>query len=225
MRLTKTYRQKTKGRNGVNTVLLAAGLSTRMNGRQKLLLPWGDETVIGHCVRQAMLGLGGSGEVTVVTGCDENDVMEALVPVIKQQEEGCFGTTKLQFVHNAHYQEGQFSSTRTGVSAMSGGQPFFISMGDLPLVTAVHYSKLVPLLEGYDAVRPTCNGVPGHPVLHAAKLRDEILMSPASATMRGLLAPKHMKAPDDGDIAWISDIDTPEAYRSLYTLTFGRPPS
>lgn len=209
----------------MNTVLLAAGLSTRMNGRQKLLLPWGDETVIGHCVRQAMLGLGGSGEVTVVTGCDETDVMEALAPILQQQDEGDFGATELQFVHNARYREGQFSSTLAGVAAMSKGEPFFITMGDLPLVTSAHYSKLVPLLEGHDAVRPTCGGVPGHPVLHAAKLRDEILTSPVSATMRSLLATKHTKTSDDEDVAWISDIDTPEAYRSLYALTFGRLPS
>ncbi len=209
----------------MDTVLLAAGLSARMNGRQKLLLPWGDGTVIGQCVRQALLGLDGSGNVTVVTGCDRNDVRKALEPLQKQQQRGVFGTTKLQFIHNAHYQDGQFSSTLAGIAAVQRGQPFFITMGDLPLITADHYRKLVPLLGDYDAVRPACGGVPGHPVLHSAGLRDAILALPADRTMRGLLAMKKIKAPDDGDIAWISDIDTPEAYRSLYALTFGRLPS
>jgi molybdenum cofactor cytidylyltransferase len=35
----------------VAAVILAAGRSTRM-GRQKLLLPWGDSTVLGHLIRQ-----------------------------------------------------------------------------------------------------------------------------------------------------------------------------
>lgn len=209
----------------MNTVLLAAGLSTRMNGLQKLLLPWGPGTVIEHCTRQAMFGLAGAGEVIVVTGCDSDDVLKALTPVIKQQEQGVFGSTRLRFVYNAAYQDGQFTSTLAGVTAISPEQPFFITMGDLPLIGATHYQRLLPLLEGYEAVRPTCKGIPGHPVLHVARLREEILALPHTATMRGLLATKKTNAPDDEDIAWISDIDTPEAYRKLHALTFGRLPS
>lgn len=214
----------------MNTILLAAGLSTRMQGRQKLLLPWGEETVVEHCVRQALLGLDGIGMVLVVTGCDSDDVLKALNPIKEKQLQGLFGTTGLEFVYNADYQSGQFSSTLAGVRRIPADQPFFITLGDLPLITAQHYQGLEPLLHGYDAVRPSCDGIPGHPVLHAAKLHGDILQeqrraAPEHPTMRGLLATKKTNAPDDADIAWISDIDTPEAYRTLYQLTFGRLPS
>lgn len=230
----------------METVLLAAGLSTRMHGSQKLLLPWGDETVAAHCVRQALFGLRdilmasptapeqSAGRLIVVTGCDAVPVRKALEPIEGQLEAGLFDVQsdaaflrrpELLFVHNQRYCFGQFSSTLAGVAVVSQGSPFFITMGDLPLITAAHYGKLVGQLDGYDAVRPACAGTPGHPVLHAARLREEILKLPETATMRSLLAVKKTTATDDGDIAWISDIDTPEAYRSLYVLTFGRLPS
>jgi hypothetical protein len=90
----------------METVLLAAGLSTRMHGSQKLLLPWGDETVAAHCVRQALFGLRdilmasptapeqSAGRLIVVTGCDAVPVRKALEPIEGQLEAGLFDVQK-----------------------------------------------------------------------------------------------------------------------------------
>ncbi len=203
----------------MHTIVLAAGMSKRMDGRQKLVLPWGTGTVIGHTVHEALCAMDGTGSVVVVTGCDEEPVTDALMPLVHRQSKGLYGNTQLLFAHNAQYELGQFSSTLTGLWAI-GDEPFFITLGDLPLVSATHYRALAPLLKGYDAVRPMCDGMFGHPVLHAAHLRREILALPPEKgqSMRNILTHKNTYAPDDGDIAWISDIDTPQAYEALKAL-------
>ena len=59
----------------VAAVVLAAGQSRRM-GRPKLVLPWGDTTVIGRVV-QALLEAG-LNEIVVVTGGARRQVEAAL---------------------------------------------------------------------------------------------------------------------------------------------------
>jgi molybdenum cofactor cytidylyltransferase len=59
-----------------SAVVLAAGASTRMVGRHKLLLPLGEEPVIRRTVR-SVLGAGPA-EVVVVTGSNAPDVAGAL---------------------------------------------------------------------------------------------------------------------------------------------------
>ena len=61
--------------NEVAAIVLAAGLSTRM-GQPKMILPWGNTTVIGRVV-QALID-GGLNQILVVTGGASQQVEEAL---------------------------------------------------------------------------------------------------------------------------------------------------
>jgi molybdenum cofactor cytidylyltransferase len=189
----------------IQTILLAAGSSTRM-GDVKPLLPYRGEPLVIHALRAALLA---SSRVVVVTGFYAAQIEEALKPYQETYSDHLF------IIRNPNPELGQFSSTICGVRALEADQAFAITMADLPLVTAQHYNKLIQVLAGYEAVRPFCDGVPGHPVLCAANLRPMILSLPTTATMRELLSGRKVCNLEDGDPAWTTDIDTPESYQQL----------
>lgn len=191
------------------TVLLAAGESSRM-GQPKLLLPYKGSILASHALEAA---LEASEHVIVVTGWFHDELESLLVPFLGQSG------GKLSIIRNERPQRGQFSSTQTGVEAVEPDKLFTIAMADAPLVTAMHYKSLEPLLGSHDAVRPYCHGIPGHPVLCAPRLREVILSLPETATMRDLLATRDIFRFDTDDPAWITDIDTPEAYGKLLGAT------
>jgi len=159
-----------------------------------------------HALRSALQA---SCRVVVVTGFHAPRIEEILKPY-----QNTF-PNRLSIIRNPNPELGQFSSTLCGVRALDPDLAFAITMADLPLVTSEHYAILVQALAGYEAVRPFCTGVPGHPVLCAASLRPIILGLPNTATMRELLSGRRVCNLEDGDPAWTTDIDTPEAYQRL----------
>ena len=87
-----------------SAVMLAAGLSSRMQGQHKLLLPVGGQPAVRRTV--SALAAAGPGEIVVVTGFKGRAVMEALdgLPVT--------------FQYNPRYEEGQMTSVAAGVAAL-----------------------------------------------------------------------------------------------------------
>ena len=81
-------------------VVLAAGLSSRM-GVQKLLLPFGGKTVIGHIVDQLLAST--VGEVHVVVGHEAERLSAEL------------SGRAVSFVTNPEYKSGMLSSVRCGL--------------------------------------------------------------------------------------------------------------
>src|SRR5512136_2443662 len=59
----------------ITAIVLAAGLSTRM-GTQKMLLPWGDTTVIGKVIQT--LGQAELTDIRVITGGNHKELGELL---------------------------------------------------------------------------------------------------------------------------------------------------
>lgn len=189
----------------METVLLAAGRSSRM-GQAKLLLPVKGRSLVEYALESA---LASSDRVIVVTGWYSEELEGVLAPYVKKWKH------HIHVVHNRQAEKGQFSSTQVGVAQVDPSATFTIAVADSPLVTPHHYHQLEPLLHGHAAVRPYCNGIPGHPVLCAPSLRNIILELPVSATMRDLLAAQDVARLDTDDPVWITDIDTPDAYRQF----------
>ena len=189
------------------TVLLAAGKASRMGG-PKLVLPYRGKAILIHSLEAA---LAASQQVIVVLGYHHQQLRPLLSPYT------ALGESRLSVITNPSPELGQFSSTLVGVAAILEGETFSIAMADAPLLTEKHYQPLAPLLAGFEAVRPYCDNVPGHPVLCAASLRSVILNQQPSYSMRELLASRAVRRLDTDDPAWTTDIDTPEAYERLIT--------
>jgi molybdenum cofactor cytidylyltransferase len=187
-----------------SAVVLAAGTSTRMAGRHKLLLPLGDEPVIRRTVR-AVLGAGPE-EVVVVTGFNEQAVADALAGL----------GARLRF--NPRYEEGQMTSLAAGVSALAKPRDaVMVCLGDMALLESADYAGLV----GAYAARPWGSilvphqgGMRGNPVVFAESLTNEALAGTRNFGCRKLIAdhPEEVYPHDPGHDRCFVDLDTPTDY-------------
>ncbi len=190
-----------------SAVVLAAGLSTRMQGRHKLVLSVGGEPAIRRTVR-AILGAQPE-EVVVVTGHEEPAVREALAGL------------PIQVHRNPRYAEGQASSVAIGVAALTRAvDAALICLGDMVLLTAQDYRDVV---RAYGAnleksiLVPHFRGQRGNPVLIAEWRLPQVISGHSNPGCRKLIE----ENPDDvfcyeaAHDRFISDMDTPKDYEDV----------
>jgi molybdenum cofactor cytidylyltransferase len=187
-------------------LLLAAGGSSRM-GRQKLLLPWGESTIVGRSLERALAACGE--QIIVVTGCDADSVQEAC-------RSTCAGRD-VQFVFNPDWGSGMLSSIRAGLSALDPTlDGFFVALGDMPLIPVAVYQQVAAAFkkgpERY--VMPTFDGERGHPVLFPIAVAGMVDGPPADTGLRALLkrSPERVLEVPVTTPAVCQDLDTPEQY-------------
>jgi molybdenum cofactor cytidylyltransferase len=117
----------------ISAVVLAAGASSRM-GRQKLLLPLGDEPLVRRTVRQ--VAEAGFDEVLVIVGREHEQVVAAL--------EGL----PVRHAVNPDYESGMGSSFRAAVASLPDSAAALFALADQPLLLPSDYRRL---LEAYRA--------------------------------------------------------------------------
>ncbi len=196
----------------IAAIVLAAGESRRM-GRQKLLLPYNNKTVIEHVVDQVLASV--AQDIIVVTGHDGPAVAAKL-----------FGKA-VTIVENPAYKNGMLTSIRRGIRSIpNDAEAFFVVLGDQPGLTSEVLNTLVDTFHHVTQtiVIPKYDGKPGHPILVGVRYKDEILTKFDDIGLRGLIAGH------PGDVfhvyvdqpAILRDIDTPEDYQREVDLLKGR---
>lgn len=192
----------------IAAIVLAAGTATRM-GQPKQLLNWGGQPLI-RVVAEHVLAAS-LDQVLVVVGHAQAAVTDALhdLPV--------------QIVHNPHYTEGQSTSLKTGVAALSSEvTAALVVLGDQPFVTSTIIDTIVTTWRSSQTpiVAPSYQGQRGHPVLFACSLFPELLAIAGDQGARSLLQ-RHRSAlqliPFD-DQRPLIDIDTWEDYQQMSRL-------
>ncbi|HTP46198.1 MAG TPA: nucleotidyltransferase family protein [Casimicrobiaceae bacterium] len=194
-----------------SAVVLAAGNSSRMEGRHKLLLPVGDKPVIRHTVERLLAA--GPQETVVVTGYKGRDVIAALdgLPVALQP--------------NPRYEEGQMTSAAIGVGALTKAtDAVMMCLGDMVLLEPRDYAELVSAyLEKTDRsiVIPYFDGQRGNPILFASSYVHEVATGERHIGCKKLAS----EYPDDvfryaaAHERFTTDMDTPAEYaRALERL-------
>jgi len=183
-------------------VVLAAGQSRRM-GRPKMILPWGQTTVIGQVV--SVLFEAGVSQVVVVTGGAGAQVAEAL--------QG----QPVRLAENPAYADGEMlSSVQVGLAALPADCPAaLIVLGDQPQIEAgVVKALLARYCAGASAlIVPSYQMRRGHPWLIERCLWAELL-EPGASTMRDFLN-AHAAEIDYLSVQTASvlqDLDTPHDY-------------
>lgn len=234
-------------------VLLAAGTSSRMGERNKMILPYKGVPMVAHCCNQALLFLNSlkdetsHHELMVVTGYMKEKVEAVLQDHVNgivnvhsdnfSKSPSKVQNVTIKIVHNENFEKGQYSSTVCAVSQIQDNEDFFISLADMPFITALNYKTLVPLLENYDAVRPfvtACatfghdeiNGKihnnnekkPGHPVFLSHKLKKAIVGNPNIGSVNRLLKDYNVREVLFNDTSWTFDIDTPNVYDTILSI-------
>jgi molybdenum cofactor cytidylyltransferase len=187
----------------IGAIILAAGRSQRM-GQPKMILPWGDTTVIGQVVRT--LAQAGLSEIVVVTGgaC--------------QQVEAALRDHPARPVYNPRYAEDQMAlSLRVGLASLAAGtDAALVALGDQPQMRQDTVRRVIQAYQESRAplVFPSHNLRRGHPWIIARSLWGEILDREPAQNLRDLLRPyadqiHFVNVPDD---SLLRDLDTPADY-------------
>ncbi|GAA4022465.1 nucleotidyltransferase family protein [Actimicrobium antarcticum] len=193
--------------NSFAAVVLAAGNSSRMAGRHKLLLPVGDEPALRRTVR-ALLDAGPA-EVVVVTGFNAAAVSAALhgLPV--------------RFTHNPRWQEGQMTSVASGIAALQVPcSTIMVCLADQILLAADDYTVLARAFAARASgsiMVPQFAGQRGNPVLFAASHADSIVAGERNLGCRKLIDdnPDQVVAFTANHDRYTTDMDTPQDYERL----------
>jgi molybdenum cofactor cytidylyltransferase len=189
----------------ISAIILAAGTSSRMNGVNKLLLPFRGKTVI-QTVTENVLNSGAS-EVIVVTGHQSLRIASLL------------SRYPVQIVCNDRYNEGPTTSIRAGVS-IATGYGYMICQADMPFVTSVEYSLISAFFEEQRKMDPACICVPaftermGNPLVFSHRHRGEIMLHSGINACKDLLRSHfaHIRRFETATDGILRDIDTPEDY-------------
>ena len=190
-----------------SAVVLAAGNSSRMQGRHKLLLPLGDVPVIRHTVLRLLAAA--PQEVVVVTGCRGRDVATALadLPVALQP--------------NARWEEGQMTSAAIGAGSLTKAtDAVMMCLGDMALLETADYLELVDVYLGKTErpiVIPYFGEQRGNPILFASSYVHEVAVGERHIGCKKLANQypddvyRHAAAHD----RFTTDMDTPEDYARI----------
>jgi len=183
-------------------VILAAGESRRM-GTQKLLLPFGDATVVEAVVRTALAS--GIDRAVAVLGADREAVRAKLE------------SSGVDFAVNEMFADGMLSSIQTGFRVLPPeAEAAVIMLGDQPFLPP---SVVDTVVRGYreslkGIVIPVFRTRRGHPVLVDLKYRDEVLALDPADGLRRLMRthPEDIAEVEVDDANILRDLDTPEDY-------------
>jgi molybdenum cofactor cytidylyltransferase len=156
-------------------IVLAAGCSSRM-GVQKLLLPFGQATVISHIVGQVTTSM--VKKTYVVVGHQAQEVTRELA-----------GNT-VSIINNKEYTSGMLASFRAGLRHISRQfNGILVVLGDQPTITSAIIDEMILASRGTEKkiVVPVYNGRRGHPIIISTEYRDAILSNYDDVGLRGVL--------------------------------------
>ena len=198
----------------ISTIILAAGLSSRMNGENKLTKKINGIPLISHTIKNIL----GSAvdEIVIVVGYEE-DILKSLIEKNK----------KIKIIYNKNYNSGIASSIKIGLKNISTKtEAFFISLGDMPNVNQNIYNKLIKVRDKYnkklkikykkEIIIPTYEGKNGNPILFSKHMKKKIMKIEGDVGAKSLVElnmNKILKVPFKND-AIILDFDKPEDFKS-----------
>ena len=177
----------------VSATILAAGQSSRMENRNKLLLPINEVPMISHVCNTVLTA--GLDPVVVVTGCDSELVIQAIPKAINE------------IIYNSHWQSGMASSIYSGISALPKNiDGNMIILGDMPMLSKNTLGLLIDEFiaqNGNHIIYPIYKDRQANPVIFPKKYFQEILSTSGDRGCKKILK----QYPDD---AVGVSIDLPE---------------
>lgn len=146
----------------ISGIILAAGLSSRMEGGHKLLLPFGGHTIIEETISN--LRKSDVSEIIIITG-HQHDAIEAAVKSTVRSD--------TRIIFNSNYAQGRSTSIRCGLDAISNASDAALFMvADKPTVSyelmnraIAHFKKSKPAILYVETPEGR-----GHPIIFSSKL-------------------------------------------------------
>jgi len=196
----------------ISSILLAAGLSTRMDGENKLIKEIDGIPLIKYTAKNILASA--VDELIIVLGHEKN-VIENIIGINK----------KIKFVYNKDFKNGISSSIKVGLNKISkNSQGFFISLGDMPNINQNIYNKLIKSMHGYnkklapihkkEIIIPTFENQEGNPVLFSKLMKNKIMSVDGDSGSKKIIElnrSKVLNVPFDNN-GIILDFDTQEHF-------------
>jgi molybdenum cofactor cytidylyltransferase len=173
-------------------------------GVQKLLLPFGGGTLIGHIAGEILRSP--VDRTFVVVGPDAARVTAALAG------------HRAQIITNPDPDGEMLSSVRCGLRALTPDcEAVLVALGDQPSITADLIARLVSAFRtsARGIVVPVYSGRGGHPILFSIRYRQEVLTCFDDVGLRGLRQahPEDVLELAAPDPSVLTDMDYPADYR------------
>ena len=186
----------------ISALILAAGQSKRM-GRPKMLLPWGNTTVLEKVI--ATFKSAGVEDILVLTGGARGQV------------EGLVGESARCIFNPDHARGEMLSSVQVGLAELkSGVEATLIGLGDQPQVQESSVQLVVDEYHnsGASIVVPSFRMRRGHPWLVARTHWEEVLNMRSSESLRDFLNnhSEEINYVEVDNNSILQDLDTPEDY-------------
>lgn len=194
-------------------IILAAGLSRRMEARNKLLLSINGKPMVRHVAETYLAAV--DGPVCVVTGFEADRIEAALVGL------------PVQFVHNADYEAGQPFSVRAGLLEALEAQHHLIGLGDQPQLTVEDLRELITAHLAADVQKitiPYQDSARGNPIVVPSALRTKLLVDQANPGCGKFTRtnPEMVQNIPMSQPGFFNDIDTPNAFAAYEMMTSQR---
>ena len=184
-------------------IILSAGESKRM-GTPKQLLPWGKTIILQQVIDNAAASH--LEQILLVLGSHAGEIAGKITI-----------SPKIEIVVNHDFKEGMSSSVKCGIkNAPAGADAFMLLLGDQPFISPAIINRLLDEYQTskHGVVIPVYNGKHGHPVIFAAKYKQELLAiadQGAKAVVNNHLQ-DILEVPLDAPEI-LTDIDTPQDYQ------------
>lgn len=190
----------------ITAVILAAGTSSRMAAGNKLLLDYGERTVI----EQVLLNTANSNvdDVLVITGYESDRLQDKLKNHL---------TERIRLVHNADYQRGRAASVKCALSAIDAKVDAALFMvGDKPGVQTTLINRAIDM---FRQARPAIMyvrtpGGRGHPIIFDRAVFHEFMSLEGDFCANEILARYSDRLIVLDDHRNQIDIDTEADYRA-----------
>jgi molybdenum cofactor cytidylyltransferase len=184
-------------------VILAAGSSRRM-GNPKLMLPYGQSTILETAVDNILRSC--IEHVMIVLGPDHKAIRKAL------------GQKPVQFCHNREHEKGMLTSVICGIRALPpDARSALIFLGDQPGIPPPVINRVIRAYEEelFGIVIPVHAHRRGHPLLVDMKYKKALEQLDLEAGLRSLRHqfPEDVLEVEVDETGILVDIDTPEDYK------------
>lgn len=189
--------------NATATLILAAGSSQRMGDRHKQLLPWGEDTLLRHTIRQAVDAL--PGLAYVVLGADFFTIRRHIKDL------------DVHVLHNPDHDQGLGTSIASGLAQLlDHSQPthLLILLADQPQVSTSLIRTYLEKSSAYPSsiIATAYDRRPGVPAVFPSSFFPKLLKLKGDSGANKLLRTEEnvLKVYPPKPLY---DIDTPEDYR------------
>jgi molybdenum cofactor cytidylyltransferase len=190
----------------IHAIVLAAGESRRM-GRPKALLPYQQETFLGHII--SVLKSSTVDEITLVLGAHAEFIQSSI------------DLQRVSIVINQHYTQGQLSSLIAALQNLpEETDAALLCLVDSPFVTKETVNTIITQYRksGSSIIVPVFGGKRGHPSLFSRPVFPDLLNAPLDQGARYVLQSRQKDVLEVAvaDPGILIRIDTPEDYQRRF---------